>query len=344
MTNIDLKTLMWDKGLTQTDIADIMGVNQSVVSKFIRGQRCPLKHHIEKLEAHFGTEIIKYYSELKKTTEMVQPPISTSNTVGVSVVAGDEEIVVDIESLMQELEITASVLALIIGETEEYIYRCNGKFLPHHIIKLQERYGINAIDKHIKLSNVVEAEVIEVFPMLPEEVAIKPNTDLREYIEENSAELEQVNPGQLLKSANMAERILRTSMSPRFLPGDIVFVQFLEHESRITDGEMYYIKSRTRASMIRKVKFEENHKIRLVALNPQYADVIMDRCDIINVGTIVGMLRLTFGDQYSEIEEIRQKKDAQIEKRDTQMDKILEVIGKQTEQQGMLIEHLINKH
>ena len=33
-----------------------------------------------------------------------------------------------------------------------------------------------------------------------------------------------------------------------------------------------------------------------------------------------------------------------LDKRDTQMDKILEVIGKQTEQQSMLIEHLINKH
>lgn len=344
MANIDLKTLMWDKSLTQTDIANIMGVNQSVVSKFIRGQRTPLKHHIDKLEAHFGEDVIKYYSHSQKPLEDDIPPIEPSKSVDVSIVTENEEIEVDIESLMQEQKITTSVLALIIGEREEYIYRCNGKLLPHHIIKLQERYGINAIDKHLKLSNVVEAEVIEVFPMLPEEVAIKPNTDLREYIEENSSELEQVNPGQLLKSANMAERILRTSMSPRFLPGDIVFVQFLEHESRITDGEMYYIKSRTRASMIRKVKFEENHKIRLVALNPQYADVIMDRCDIINVGTIVGMLRLTFGDQYSEIEEIRQKKDAQIEKRDTQMDKILEVIGKQTEQQSMLIEHLINKH
>ena len=33
-----------------------------------------------------------------------------------------------------------------------------------------------------------------------------------------------------------------------------------------------------------------------------------------------------------------------LDNRDTQMDKILEVIGKQTEQQSMLIEHLINKH
>lgn len=62
MININIKQLMWDKGLTQTDIADIMGVNQSVVSKFIRGIRTPLKHHIDKMIEHFGEEVIKYYS------------------------------------------------------------------------------------------------------------------------------------------------------------------------------------------------------------------------------------------------------------------------------------------
>ncbi|MBO7313538.1 MAG: LexA family transcriptional regulator [Alistipes sp.] len=62
MININIKQLMWDKGLTQTDIADIMGVNQSVVSKFIRGIRTPLKHHMDKMIEHFGEEVIKYYS------------------------------------------------------------------------------------------------------------------------------------------------------------------------------------------------------------------------------------------------------------------------------------------
>ena len=77
--------------------------------------------------------------------------------------------------------------------------------------------------------------------------------------------------------------------------------------------------------MIRHIKFEPDNRLRLVAQNPQYGDVIISRDDIINVGTIVGLLRMTFGDQYSEIEAIRRQKEEQIEKRDEQIDNMLDM-------------------
>lgn len=195
----------------------------------------------------------------------------------------------------------------------------SGEMLRHHT---DTREVVDTMSEN----NAQGIEIVESFPVLPEAVAIKPNTDLKEYIEENSSELEQVNPGQLLRSANMAERILRNSMYPTFVPGDIVFVQFLDEESKMNDGEIYYIKSRTRTSMIRQVKFEEGSKIRLIAQNERYADVIMPRCDIINVGTVVGMLRLTFGDQYSEMENLRRTKEDQLNRFiDMQIEMVAEI-------------------
>lgn len=58
---VNLKQLMWDKGLTQTQLADIMGVNQSVISKFVLGKREPLSHHLEKLIERYGEESVKSY-------------------------------------------------------------------------------------------------------------------------------------------------------------------------------------------------------------------------------------------------------------------------------------------
>ena len=58
---VNIKQLMWDKGLTQTQLADIMGVNQSVISKFVLGKREPLSHHLEKLIERFGEESVKSY-------------------------------------------------------------------------------------------------------------------------------------------------------------------------------------------------------------------------------------------------------------------------------------------
>ena len=60
---VNIKQLMWDKGLTQTQLADIMGVNQSVISKFVLGKREPLSHHLEKLIERFGEEVVESYYE-----------------------------------------------------------------------------------------------------------------------------------------------------------------------------------------------------------------------------------------------------------------------------------------
>ena len=250
---IDLRKLLFDKGLSQRDLAKIIGTAQSEVSNFANGRRPLLRHHLQSLIDYFGNDTINQYTlptdPFKPTTSQAQVTILTP------------EVVNDIrEEVAEELR----------------------------------------------------AEVAESFPVLPEAVAIKPNTDLKEFIEENSSELEQVNPGQLLRSADMAERILRNSMYPTFVPGDIVFVQFLDEESKMNDGEIYYIKSRTRTSMIRQVKFEEGGKVRLIAQNERYADVIMSRGDLVNVGIVVGMLRLTFGDQYSEMENLRRTKEEQL--------------------------------
>lgn len=191
-----------------------------------------------------------------------------------------------------------------------------------------------------------EAEIMESFPMLPEEVAVGSNTDIEEYIEENSSELERVNPTSKLSSANAAERILRTSMLPTFQPEDIVFVRFLPDRMKLCDGDIYYLNCKNRPTMIRRIKFESDNQLRLIAQNPQYGDVVISREDIINVGTIVGMLRLTFGDQYAEIEAIRRQREEQIEKRDEQIDNMLDMqreLISEIREQGKRNDKLIDK-
>lgn len=181
------------------------------------------------------------------------------------------------------------------------------------------------ISKTETTTDYEDAEIVDSFPILPEEVAVESNTNIEEYIEENSSELEHVNPSHKLAPANAAERILRTSMLPTFQPEDIVFVRFLPDRMKLCDGDIYYLNCKNRPTMIRHIKFEPDNRLRLVALNPQYGEVIISRDDIINVGTIVGLLRMTFGDQYSEIEAIRRQKEEQIEKRDEQIDNMLDM-------------------
>ena len=258
------------------------------------------------------------------------------------IVRENEEVEVDIAALMLDTNTAPKDIAQIIGEDIEYLRRCNNKLSPRHILLLQGRFGNEVVDRFAKYTNVVEAEIIESFPVLPEEVTTSPNTDILKYVEENGSELETINPSQLLNDAkvDVAERIKRTSMLPTFQPEDTVFIRFIKDKMKIVDGETYYLDCKNRPTMIRLVKFEPDGKLRLIAKNSQYGDIVMERTDIINIGVVVALFRMTFGDQYSELETLRREKDAEREKKDSQIDKMLEMMQAQGEQQSKLIDYI----
>lgn len=262
-----------------------------------------------------------------------------------SIVCADDTVEVDIAALMKEQGVTIASLAATINESVDYIRSCGNRLYPHHILLLQGRFGDEVVDRYAKYSNVMEAEIIESFPVLPEEVTTSPNTDIVKYVEENGSELETINPNQLLNDAkvDVAERIKRTSMLPTFQPDDTVFIRFIKDKMKIVDGETYYLDCKNRPTMIRLVKFESDGKLRLIAKNSQYGDIVIDRTDIINIGVVVALFRMTFGDQYSELEALRREKDAEREKKDSQIDKMLEMMQAQGEQQSKLIDYITKR-
>jgi phage repressor protein C with HTH and peptisase S24 domain len=167
----------------------------------------------------------------------------------------------------------------------------------------------------------------EIIPIVPSEVSGEMGIDIRKYVEKNADELDSMDPTKLLKIPDIAEQVAGTSMLPTFAPGDVVFIKFLPDKAKIIDGKTYYFDLRTLPTMIRKVKFEDGDRLRLVAKNPAFADIIINRSDILNIGRVIGMFRQTFGDQYDEIEEVRRRKDGQIDKLIDQNAKALESIG-----------------
>lgn len=62
MSMVNFKQLMFDKGLNQSDLAQIWGISQSLVSKVIRGERGIPGYYIDKLVEHFGEDVINQYT------------------------------------------------------------------------------------------------------------------------------------------------------------------------------------------------------------------------------------------------------------------------------------------
>ena len=278
---VNLKQLMFDRGINQTSLAEILGVTQPTVSKLIKGVQDFQKYQLDALEEYFGEDVVKAYTIPDKV----------------------------FEGITQTAEVT-----LLSPDT------------------------VAEIRKDVR----EEIEEIESFPILPEDVSTSPNTDILKDVEENGSELETINPNQLLLGAkvDVAERIKRTSMLPTFQPEDTVFIRFIKDKMKIVDGETYYLDCKNRPTMIRLVKFEPDGKLRLIAKNSQYGDILIERTDIINIGVVVALFRMTFGDQYSEIEAIRRQNDEMTRKREMQMEQMLNMMLAQSEQQSKLIDYI----
>lgn len=278
---------------------------------------------------------------------------------------------VDLKRLMFDMSLSQRDLAQIIGTAQSEIsHFANGRrdLKGQYLQSLIAHFGQETIDAYTRPDKPFEGitqtaevtllspetveeirkdvreeiEEVESFPVLPEDVSTSPNTDILKYVEENGSELETINPNQLLLGAkvDVAERIKRTSMLPTFQPEDTVFIRFIKDKMKIVDGETYYLDCKNRPTMIRLVKFESDGKLRLIAKNSQYGDIIIERTDIINIGVVVALFRMTFGDQYSELEELRREKEAEREKKDSQIDKMLEMMQAQGEQQSKLIDFI----
>lgn len=276
-----------------------------------------------------------------------------------------------LKKFMSANSLTQNKIAEIINEPQSVVsLLVNEKrlLLPRHMDSLISYFGAEEIEKYSipdeeyfaqrqnAVATVVPAEVVEEIkeevaiaesvPILSEDLSTATDIDIRSYIDENGDELERINPSQLLQQADLAERVMRTSMLPTFAPGDIIFIRFMKDKAKLIDGETYYFDLKSLPTMIRKVKIE-GEKLRLIAQNPNFGDIITTRADIVSVAKIVGLLRMTFTDFYSDIDEARKQKEAQIsnmiESHTTQVDSLIKEISKFGERENRLIDILEKK-
>lgn len=278
----------------------------------------------------------------------------------------------DLKQFRKQNNLTQDELGEYLGIKKSFISRIENGFhkLPHEkLSKLLENnlgWNVSALltsneseevySTSTGFESIVPAEVVEEIkeevaqaesvPILSEDLSTATDIDIRSYIDENGDELERINPSQLLQQADLAERVMRTSMLPTFAPGDIIFIRFMKDKTKLIDGETYYFDLKSLPTIIRKVKIEGD-KLRLIAQNPNFGDIVTTRADIVSVAKIVGLLRMTFTDFYSDIDEARKQKEAQIsnmiESHTTQVDSLIKEISKFGERENRLIDILEKK-
>jgi SOS-response transcriptional repressor LexA len=180
-------------------------------------------------------------------------------------------------------------------------------------------------------------------PVLPGEIINRRNLDIYKYIQNNGSELISIDPRSLVEGAEFAMEILKDSMSPDLMQGDIVFLKFLPKTAKLHSGAMYFIDTPAYAGVIRDV-YIEGDTMTLRARNPKYGDIVLDlERDDITAANIIGIFRKNFTSSYSQIEAVRQKKDEQIDQFLASSSKLIEEIQRRGDRVDRRIDRIMEK-
>lgn len=187
-----------------------------------------------------------------------------------------------------------------------------------------------------RAEEVVNSEVVEddttqsmAIPMVTDVVLSQRGLDIKHYIEKNGSELQSIDPYTLFEGAEFIVEMFKDSMAPDIMAGDKVILQFLPKDAKLQSGALYFVNSKTYADVVRDVYFDGDTAI-LKARNKRYGDIVLDKSEIIRVANVLGIYRNTFSSSYAQLDELRERKDAQ-------MDKMLDMMKTQSEQQDKLI-------
>lgn len=94
MKTLNYKQLMFDKGINQVRLSEILGISQPMVSKIIKGERSLQQHHIDALIGEFGEDVVNSY--------YIHQNIDTPQVQEATVTIYDAEVIEEIKEEIKE--------------------------------------------------------------------------------------------------------------------------------------------------------------------------------------------------------------------------------------------------
>lgn len=140
---VDFKQFMFDKGLKQSDLAAILDISQSLVSKVIRGERGVPMYYMDRLIAHFGEDVIKKYTIPDTPVEPMaqQATVTVFDAETMAEIKGEVREELESEMIKKTVVLTPDVIrnpkldlkaAFKAGELDEYAKPTQDILPCHH--------------------------------------------------------------------------------------------------------------------------------------------------------------------------------------------------------------------
>ncbi len=181
---------------------------------------------------------------------------------------------------------------------------------------------------------VIEPEEV-VVPYVSEDLASKPNTDVRELV--RADKVERVNVMDLLGSFDFVQPVFRQAMAPLYNRGDLLFLRYvpLTNEDTIPDGE-YMVDTIKYGSMLGHIHDDGDGAFTISYVNPLYSPLKIRKADTASIAVVVNHLRA--GGSAMDYDMVRM-----LNVKETQLSDALRIIEKSGDRADRLIEQFVLK-
>ena len=182
---------------------------------------------------------------------------------------------------------------------------------------------------------IVESEEGAIIPepvIVPPSIMQRPDTDAKEWVEsrEAQANADRLQIAGILKATDMVWKVEDEAMQPTLFQGEYVLIKEMYDEARIIDGRVYAIDTKYHGNLIRRV-YDDGDTYRLEPINKVgFSSVTIDKEGGFNRRYRILCHLSTEISILPDVEEERRKGEEVIERRDRQINTLLE-------QQGELI-------
>lgn len=200
---------------------------------------------------------------------------------------------------------------------------------------LSDRQGGYTADPKAEDVEIIESEEGAIIPepvIVPPSIMQRPDTDAKKWVEsrEAQANADRLQIAGILKATDMVWKVEDEAMQPTLFQGEYVLIKEMYDEARIIDGRVYAIDTKYHGNLIRRV-YDEGGTYRLEPINKVgFSAVTIDKEGGFNRRYRILCHLSTEISILPDVDEERRKGDEVIERRDRQINTLLE-------QQGELI-------
>lgn len=257
----DFQLFIKSNKLKQKQVADYLGTSAQYINQVVNG-RCTLSDDKLEMLAQSGWDV-----SMLNIPAYIKTPAATMSPIGDDWVAPDDTAAIRsqrqiMRDYIEDADIIGMQSPMQCGDTRPLTAE-DCKLCPEKI------------------------------PFVRSEFVQARDVDIRELVTKEPHRIEYRSMRDFIGYPDYAQKVITEAMVPDFLPGDVLFIQYLSDSAKVMSGAIYLVDTKLYGAMVRQVFVEQEHFV-LHSKNPDYKELKLRKDDVYSFALVLHSLRSNF--------------------------------------------------